>query len=298
MSGRTLLLMTLALAALWGRAETPRSLASRMLDAREGFRPPAKAMRIADDPALGKTAWPFDVARIERLLEKRMDRSEDGSYLLRNESVAPEGGGLRERADAAMAYVNRIFSEWAVMMLDVKYPRCDAETVRALAGYRVDMDRGFWSSHAISTKTGMIGGGAAKMDGWIAGWKLSDRIYLLLTNELRDETCPRDYQFVMWDGRKDWPIAGFCAFPDAFRAHTALTVLDSPVAANNLAALLHAREANRGAFMADYVESLLRRAASGGCEAAFYNLGVLMEERGDAEQAAAFFSRDAHATGK
>jgi len=43
--------------------------------------------------------------------------------------------------------------------------------------------------------------------------------------------------------------------------------------------------------MPEYVESLLRRAAAAGCETAFHNLGVLMEEQGDAEQAKAFFSR-------
>ena len=279
------------LAALSARAGVPRSLVARMMDAREGFVPPAREMRLEADSGQAGVAWPFDVARIEKLLEKRMDRAEDGAYLLKGESDEPGGGGLRARADAAMAYANRVFSEWAVMSMDVRYPRCDAETVRALAGYRVDMDRDFWSKFAISTKTGMHGGGAAKVTGWIAGWKLTDRVYLLLTNEFSSPTRPCDYQFVMWDGRKDWPVAGFDVFPDAFRARTVLAVLDSPVAANNLAVLLHSRDANRKAYMPDYLESLLRRAAAGGCEAAFYNLGVLMEARGDREQAAAFFSR-------
>ena len=44
--------------------------------------------------------------------------------------------------------------------------------------------------------------------------------------------------------------------------------------------------------MPDYVEQLLRRSAAGGCETAFHNLGVFMEEQGDAEQAKAFFSRE------
>ena len=39
------------------------------------------------------------------------------------------------------------------------------------------------------------------------------------------------------------------------------------------------------------VTPLLARAAAAGCETAFHNLGVLMEEQGDAEQAKAFFSR-------
>ena len=95
-----------------------------------------------------------------------------------------------------------------------------------------------------------------------------------------------------WDGNRDWPIAGFEEFPDAMRALAVMRVTESPVAANNLAALLHAREANRRIYMPDYVEQLLRRSAAGGCETAFHNLGVFMEEQGDAEQAKAFFSRE------
>ena len=298
MRAKGFLLLLGAAACLAAGAAAERPLVSRMLDARESFTPPAKAMRAEADPDAAKADWPFDVARIERMLEKRLDRAEDGSYQLKYANSEAHGS-LRERADAALAYVNKVLAEWAVMELSAKFPRCDAATVRALAGYRVDMDAAFWDKFAVATEKGMSGGGSAKVSGWIAGWKVGEKLYLLLTNDLSDPSGPRDYQFVMWDGRKDWPIAGFDQLPDAARARTVLRVLESPVAANNLAAMLHAREANRAAYMPQYLESLLRRAATGGCETAFHNLGVLMEENDDREQAAAFYSRGgAKAEGK
>ena len=288
MRARGGILLLAAAAALSGLADVPRSLVSRMLDARESFAPPAKAMRFEADPGAEAVDWPFNVRRVERMLERGLDRGEDGSYHLKNAEL---GVPLREQSAAALAYVNKVLAEWAVIELDAKYPRCDADTVKALAGYRVDMKPDFWQKYAVVTKKGMLGGGSARVEGWVTAWRVTERVYLLLTSELADPSRARDYQFVMWDGKKDWPIAGFDGFPDAARAQAALRVLESPAAANNLAALLHARDANRTSYMPDYLESLLRRAAAGGCEAAFYNLGVLMEEAGDREQAAAFYSR-------
>ncbi|MGN0846043.1 MAG: hypothetical protein ACI4RA_01505 [Kiritimatiellia bacterium] len=276
----------------WAVADLPRSLVTRMLDAREGLKAPAKPMlRVADigaDPA----RWPFDIARVESLLEKALGRAEDGSYFLKRDGDGFHGSS-RERSAAALAYVNKVIADWAVMQLDAKFDRCDATTVKALAGYRVDLDAAFWQKFAVLTKKGLFGGGSAKVGGWISAWKVSDRIYLVLTSDLGSEGRPRDYQFVMWDGVRDWPIVGFDSFPDVTRALTALRVKESAVAANNLAALIHARDANRRLYMPEYLESLLRRAATAGCETAFHNLGVLMEEQGDAEQARAFFSREA-----
>ncbi len=266
----------------------PRSLVSRMLDARDGFKAPAKALRVEADAGANPTQWPFDVARIERLLEQALVRAEDGTYRLKRDDA---GGDARARATRALAYVNKVIAEWAILALDAKFARCDAATVKALAGYRVDTDPNFWDAFAILTQKGLHGGGSVLVGGWITGWKITDRIYLLLTSELAKEGCPRDYQFVMWDGRKDWPIMGFDTFPDAARALTALRIKTTPLAANNLAALLHARDANRALYMPEYVEALLRRAATAGCDCAFYNLGVIMEEQGDLEQAKAFFSR-------
>lgn len=270
----------------------PRSLVSRLLDAREGVRRPTREMWFLPDPAADRQDWPFDVARVEALLERVLVWTEDGAFRLRTESEGASGDG-RERSAAALAYVNRVIAEWAVMQLDAKYERCDAETVRKLAQYRVDLDGDFWRKFAILTKKGMSGGGASTVGGWIAGWKVGEKMFLLLTSDLAEKGCPRDYQFVMWDGRKDWPIAGFDTFPDAARALAAMRVTKSPTAASNLAALLFARDANRRVYMPDYLESLLRRAAGDGCEAAFHNLGVLMESQGDLEQARAFLSREA-----
>lgn len=269
----------------------PRSLVSRMLDARENFIAPKKSMCLEVDAGADTTKWPFDVARIERMLEKVLDRAEDGSYRLKREDDGANDN-LRERSANALAYVNKVIADWSVMQLDGKFERCDAKTVMALAGYRVDLDPNFWHAFAILTKKGLFGGGSAKVGGWISAWKVSDRLYLVLTSELSTEGRPRDYQFVRWDGKKDWPIAGFEEFPDAVRALTVMRVTESPIAANNLAALVHAREANRRLYMPEYVEQLLRRSAAGGCEKAFHNLGVLMEEQGDVEQAKAFFSRE------
>lgn len=269
----------------------PRSLVSRMLDARENFVAPKKQMRLEVDPGADVAKWPFDIARIEGLLEKVLDRAEDGSYRLKRDGDGANDN-LQERSANALAYVNKVIADWAVMQLDGKFERCDAKTVMALAGYRVDLNPNFWHSFSILTKKGLFGGGSAEVGGWISAWKITDQLYLVLTSELSAEGRPRDYQFVKWDGSKDWPIAGFEEFPDAARALTVMRVTESPVAANNLAALVHAREANRRIYMPEYVEQLLRRSAAGGCEKAFHNLGVLMEEQGDAEQAKAFFSRE------
>lgn len=241
------------------------------------------------DLGADRLEWSFDVWRIERMLEKTLVRGEDGAYRLR--SARPDAPPRAASAEA-LAYVNKVFSDWAVMELDAKYPRCDAATVKALAGFRVDLDPGFWRKFAIVTRKGVLGGGVSTVGGWVAGWKVSDRLYLVVVSDLSSPCRMREYQFVMWDGKKDWPIAGFDEFPDAPRARAAARLLESPMAANNLAALLYERDANRGTYMPEYVESLLRRAASEGCETSFHNLGVLMEEQGDAEQAQAFYSRE------
>lgn len=268
----------------------PRSLVSRMLDAHEGFKAPAKDMRVVLDLGADPRSWPFDLARVETMLERAVFWSDDGSFRLKR-AAAGASGDPREQVAAALSYVNRVIAEWAVMQLDSKFERCDADTVRHLAQYRVDGNPDFWSQFAILTKKGLLGGGTSRVGGWISGWKVADRMFLLLTSDLASRNGSRDYQFVMWDGVKDWPIAGFDTFPDAPRALAAMRVTKSPAAACNLAALLYARDANRHIYMPDYLESLLRRAATDGCETAFYNLGVLMESQGDLEQARAFFSR-------
>ncbi len=268
----------------------PRSLVSRMLDAHEPFTPPAKQMRFVAAADGEQPSWPFNIARIEGMLEKTLLRAADGRYHLKRPTTGTNDSS-RVRSAVALAYVNKVIADWAVLQLDAKFERCDAKTVKALAGYRVDMDPDFWQKFAILTKKGLFGGGSATVGGWISAWKIADQIYVVLTSDLASEGCPRDYQFVRWDGVKDWPIAGFDSFPDAARVQVALRVVKVPAAANNLAALLHARDANRRIYMPEYVESLLRRSAAGGCETAFYNLGVLMESQGDLEQAKAFFSR-------
>ncbi len=268
-----------------------RNLVSRMMDAREGFRPPAKMMRYIVDAEPGDVSWPFDIARIEGMLENVLDRAADGTYRFKRES-AGAGGSPRSRSAAALAYVNKVISDWAVMQLDPKFDRCDEQTVRNLAGYRVDLDPDFWRKFAILTKKGFFGGEGTMAGGWVSAWKITDRVYLVLTSDSGSEGHPCDYQFVMWNGAKDWPIAGFNTFPDATRVIAVVRAVKDSAAANNLAALIYARDANRRIYMPEYVEHLLHRAASAGCETAFYNLGILMEEQGNIEQAKVFFSRE------
>jgi len=291
---RTLFLIGLAWTALGAAAELPRSLVSRMLDAREGFKAPAKEMRVEADAGAEAEAWPFDVARVEALLEKGLRRDERGVYRLRGDAAEdPRAAGA-----TALAYVNDVISDWAVLQLDAKFPRADVGSLRALAAYRVDLDPGFWTRFAALPEKGTLRGTADRTGGWAAAWRIREKMYLLVVTDLKDPCRARDYQFVMWDGAKDWPIAGFDEFPDAARARAVIRLMASPAAANNLVALLHARDANRRLYLPEYVETLLRRSASGGCETAFHNLGVLMEEQGDKEQAAAFFSREKSAAGK
>ncbi len=272
------------------RSPFVRSLVSRMLDARDGAVAPKKGMWYVKAKPLDAAEWPFDLARVEGLLEKTMVRtSPGGPYRLRRQT---DEADQRKAGADALAYVNKIICEWAVMSLDAKFPRCDADTTKALGAYRKDLDREFWSNYAILTKTGAVGGGSSKAGGWITSWKVATNLYLVVTSDLAKECNPRDYQFVMWNGVKDWPVCGFDGFPDAARFAMAKSVLTEPRSANNLAALIHSREANRSNYMREYVESLLRRSAAGGCDAAFHNLGVLMEERGLAAEAEAFYSRE------
>ena len=294
-----LLFLTVLLAAA-ATAESapqpfPRSLVSRLLDARDGSRAPFKRMWYAADEKVADADWTFDVARVEGLLEKVLVLSPDGTYRLKRD-LKEENARLA--SNNALAYVNRVIAEWGVLQLDTTFDRCDAETIRLLGGYRVDLDPDFWTKFAIFTKKGVVGGGSMKAGGWITAWKITPALFLVLTNELGTEGNPRDYQFVMWDGKKDWPIVGFDSFPDANRVALVKRILTSAAAVNNLAVAIHMREANRGFYMADYVESLLRRAALEGCETAFHNLGVLMEEKKRPEEAAAFYSRERASSAK
>lgn len=271
------------------RSPFVRSLVSRMLDARDGSAAPKKGMWYVRAKPLDAAEWPFDVSRVEGLLGKTMVRTAGGPYRLRRQADEED---VRKAGRDALRYVNKIICEWAVMSMDSKFMRCDAGTVKALGAYRADLDREFWTNYAILTKSGAVGGGSSKAGGWITAWKITEKLYLVLTTDVARECHPRDYQFVMWDGEKDWPVVGFDSFPDIARFAMVKRLLDDPGSANNLAALIHSREANRSTFMPEYVESLLRRSAAGGCDAAFHNLGVLMEERGLAEEAEAFYSRE------
>lgn len=254
---------------------------------------PVKEMRGEADTGATTAAWPFNVARIEGMLEKGLVRDAAGGYRLKRDT----GVESKAATAAALAYVNTVISDWAVMQLDARFPRMDAETVRALAAYRTDSEKDFWSRFAPVAEKGALKGPPDKKDGWTAAWKIAEKLYLVVTADLKDVCRGRDYHFVMWDGRRDWPIAGFDSFPDAARARMVLRLMDCPAAANNLVVLLHARDANRHFYVPDYMESLLRRAATGGCETAFHNLGVLMEEQGEKEQAEAFYSRGRAAEG-
>lgn len=266
-----------------------RSLVSRMLDARDGPAAPKKRMWYARTKAPDAAQWPFDVARVEGLLEKAVVCTAGGPYRMRRQMGETDA---RRAGAAALAYVNKVVCEWAVMSLDAKFSRCDAETTKALGAYRADLDRDFWANYAILTKSGAFGGGSYRAGGWITAWKIETNLYLVLTADLAKECRPRDYQFVMWDGAKDWPVAGFDSFPDVARFAMVKSLLLDPASANNLAALLHSREVNRLTYMREYAESLLRRAAAGGCDEAYHNLGVLMEERGLLSEAEAFYSRE------
>lgn len=268
------------------------SLVSRMMDAREGSPAPIKRLWFAPDEHLEDAEWTFDIARVERLLEKALVQGDDGVFRLRR---AAQEADSRKASLAALEYVNRVIAEWAVLQLDMKFTRCEAATIKALGTYRAEVDANFWKNFAIFTKKGVVGGGSMRAGGWITAWKITDALFLVLTNELGKEGHPRDYQFVMWDGKKDWPIVGFVSFPDAARVALVKRILTSATAVNNLAVLLHARDANRTNYMRDYVESLLRRAAREGCETAFHNLGVLMEEKGLKDEAEAFYSRERNA---
>jgi len=272
-----------------GPAPFGRSLVSRMIEARDGVSAPKKRMWYSPDFSVKDAEWTFDVQRVERLLEQSLVQGPDGSLRMKRDLAEPND---RKASGAALAYVNRFIAEWAVLQLDGKFPRCDADTIKALSGYRAEIDPQYWDKYAIFTKKGVTGGGAMKSGGWITAWELSSGLYLLLTNDLGKDTQPRDYQLVMWDGHRDWPIAGFDSFPDANRMALVKRVLTVPAAVNNLAVAIHLHEINRTNYMRDYVESLLRRAARDGCETAFHNLGVLMEEKGLKEEAEAFYSRE------
>lgn len=277
---------------LAGTNTVARPLVTRLLDARNGSVSPKKPMWRARETGKSQVDWPFDVARVERLFEKQLVRAADGSFVLKREVADPKPDSVK--SENALKFVNRVIAEWSVMELDKKFTRLTAEVIRRLAAYREDLDPLFWMKFAIITQKGVEGGGTSMRGGWVTGWLIAPKVYLLLTSDLKSCGNPREYQFVMWDGKlgKDWPIAGFDQLPDAARVRTVLGALDSAAAANNLAVLLHAREANRTTYMEAYVETLLRRAAQQGCDEAYHNLGVLAEERGDAEQAAAFYSRE------
>ena len=288
-----ILLAGLLAASVAGALSAPApfapSLVTRMLDARDGSPAPIKRMWYAADEKVQDADWSFDIARVERLLENALVLGGDGVWRLKRETKERDA---RKASAHALAYVNRVIAEWAVLQLDAKLARCDGPTIKALAGFQVDLDPNFWTNYAIFTKKGVEGGGSMKAGGWVTAWQVTDGLFLVLTNELAKEGHPRDYRFVMWDGRKDWPIVGFDSFPDAGRVALVKRVLTSATAVNNLAVALHLREANRTNYLRDYVESLLRRAARDGCETAFHNLGVLMEEKGLAEEAKAFYSRE------
>ncbi len=290
---RALLILGFICAGAAAAASAPApfkpTLVSRLVDASEGSRAPIKRMWYAPDAAVADADWPFDVARVERLLEKTLQQGEDGTFRLKRDAASLDAQAAAQRA---LEYVNRFIAEWSVLQLDAKFPRCSAQTIKSLGAFREEIDPSFWMNYAIFTKGGAMGGGSMKAGGWITAWQITSALYLVLTNELGTKGCPREYQFVMWDGKKDWPIVGFNSFPDAARVALVKRILTVPAAVNNLAVLLHSREANRTQYRREYVESLLRRAAGLGCDAAFHNLGVLMEEAGRKDDAAAFYSRE------
>lgn len=270
-------MLALAAAAQGGQ------LVTEMMAARGMLRKPPRAMKMAEAPA--EAQWDFKPERVEMLLRRQLERNGDGRWVRKG-----RGGEAGEDA-AALAWVNMVISEWAIMAMDAKHGRCDAGTVLALAAYQRERTPDYWKDHEILDRKGMLKRSDAHWKKWSAAWKVGENTYLVHTADAESECRANLFQFVMWDGKHDWPVAGFNTFPDAERFTAVMNVLKNPKHQNNLMAYMHRGEANLADYSSDYVESMLRRAAAGGCEEAFWNLGALAEERGDEETAKSFFSR-------
>jgi len=254
--------------------------------------PAAATPPMRFSPSWGRpdgTAWPFDVSTLARAFGRNLTRGADGLMHLRTAQGLPLGKDGLVTAAASAAYANRTVMEWAVLQLDARYPRCDARTVRALATCRMEREPDYWTHHAILFEKGLMRPPAG--GGWAAAWKLAGNYHFLIVSDAGAPFDRVDYQFVLWDGKRDWPLASFHEFPTPERAQAVLRVLDDGAACNDLAVLVDRGEVNRTLADPEYSEMLLRQALSRGDVTAAWNLGVLYERRGEKELARAFYAR-------
>ncbi len=234
----------------------------------------AHAMCLTTEyPTKALAAWPFN----PRSLEDKLAR------LLPKDGSAP--------SSKTTTYVSRVFAEWSSMQLDGRYPRASTGTVARLVAGITGRDPAVDPQCPILVEKGDCRVSGQPDAPWTAAWKLDGENYLLLTMANGDPLGRWRYYFVLWDGKRDWPVAYFDEFPDSRRAWCILNLLTSASACSDLAAYLDWREANRGDHDVEYVRVMVREAMKRGENTAAWNMGVLMERAGELETARMLFDR-------
>lgn len=199
---------------------------------------------------------------------------------------APVKARLGAKAESNAAYGRLVLAQWAAMKLDALYLRCDAATTARLAAFDVERDARFFDKRAtLATK-----GSLAPNDGgkWAAAWVVEGKVHLLATGGGEEDT---KWSVVLWDGRRDWPVANFKDVPSSRAVRTITRMLTSGDACNDLAVMLDNGTATCDGNNSDYREMLLKESLKKASPIASWNLGVIYERRGEDETAKLFYER-------
>jgi len=246
------------------------------------------------DEADFSKVWPFQPQRIEQMFSSCLVKGEDGKYRLKNGAgrLPCDSTGF-VTPEASVKYVNRVFLEWAVGELDRSFARVSTNEVkRVLEGTIVEKDKGVDPSLPILSEKGFCSiPGKAREAPWTSMWRIDGDYFVLITPARGDSLARYRFYFILWDGHKDWPVSYFDEFPSPRRAWSILKILTLPAACNDIAVFLDWGQANRTFHDNEYIMVMVREALMRGEETAAWNLGVLLQRKGEQDVSKLMMSR-------
>lgn len=238
-----------------------------------------KKMKFCPWTPSSNDVWKVDVEKLEKKVTEGLWELADGSYrYYRPGTEGREGTGIS--FGRTYRNVNRDVEREAYRELDRLYRRCGSNEARKLFD---DIFKNTWSRTLI-VEGDYVNDEAlpGDKDATLTVWRLAEDYCLGIYASRCKGPHARLYCLmkIVRETGAARTLGIFNELPSRAIGNTVLrSVADDPVAWNNFAVLLYAEIANPQGYDEEKVAVLLEKSARAGNETAFYNFGVLHENR-------------------